>query len=273
MRGSGRSIAAVAFSAVLGGLCGAGLWSAWTTATADIVSLDSDEAIRTAPETTPDFAAVPIAETEAEVAAIRAPGPPVAVEYAQASAVAVNSIAAPAFRQAETVIRDYEPRVQFASDRGATGAMRNEISFGLNRPERARRAPAVRRNDTLASFRNLLEPAREVDRRGRWILFASDEQQAVGVNLLRSRAGEMRRMSWTADRVANVGDAQVGVGWRRGAFQAALSLVDREISIYGKSRDERFVAFTISIKPRGGVTNRQRDRMQPAPYAPRSNPR
>jgi len=62
----------MAFSAVLGGLCGAGLWSAWTTATADIVSLDSDEAIRTAPETTPDFAAVPIAETEAEVAALRA---------------------------------------------------------------------------------------------------------------------------------------------------------------------------------------------------------
>ena len=85
MRGSGRSIAAMTFSAVLGGLCGAALWSAWTTATADIVSLDADESIRTAPETTPDFSAVPIAETEAEVAAIRAPGPPVAVEYAQAS--------------------------------------------------------------------------------------------------------------------------------------------------------------------------------------------
>lgn len=260
-------------SAVLGGLCGAGLWSAWTTATADIVSLDADETIRTAPETTPDFSDVPIAETEAEVAAIRAPGPPVAVEYAQASAVAVNTITAPAFRQAEAVVRDYEPRVQFASDRRDNGAVRNEISFGLNRPDRARRAPPVRRNDSLAAVRNLLEPGREVDRRGRWILFASDEQQAVGVNLLRSRAGEARRMSWTADRVANVGDAQVGVGWRRGAFQAALSLVDREISIYGKSRDERFLAFTISIKPRAGASSRQRDRMQPAPYAPRSNPR
>lgn len=273
MRGSGRSIAAMAFSAVLGGLCGAGLWSAWTTATADVVSLDPDEAIRTAPETTPDFSAVPIAETEAEVAAIRAPGPPVAVEYAQATAVAVNTIAAPAFRQAETVVRDYEPRIQFASDRRDNGSVRNEISFGLNRPDRARRAPPARRNGALASFRNRLDPPREVDRRGRWILFASDDQQAVGVNLLRSRAGEMRRMSWTADRVANVGDAQVGVGWRRGAFQAALSLVDREISIYGKSRDERFVAFTISIKPRGGSSDRRRDRMQPAPYAPRSNPR
>ena len=263
----------MAVSAVLGGLCGAGLWSAWSTATADIVSLDADEAMRTAPETTPDFAAVPIAETEAEVAAIRAPGPPVAVEYAQASAVAVNRITAPAFRQAEAAVRDYEPRVQFASARAVSGSMRNEISFGLNRPERALRAPPARRNDALASFRNRLEAAPEADRRGRWILFASDEQQAVGVNLLRSRAGEARRMSWTADRVANVGDAQVGVGWRRGAFQAALSLVDREISIYGKSRGERFVAFTISIKPRGGSSNRQRDRMQPAPYAPRANPR
>lgn len=274
MRGSGRSIAAVAFSAVLGGLCGAGLWSVWTQATADIVSDDPDEAIRTAPETTPDFSAVPIAQPQAEVAAIRVAGPPAAVEYAQASAAAVNSFAAPAFRQAETVVRDYEPRIQFASDRRDNGTVRNEISFGLNRPERARRrAPPVRGNDTLASFRARLEPTREVERRGRWLLFASDDQQAVGINLARSRAGEIRRMSWTADRVATVGDAQVGVGWRRGAFQASLSLVDREISIYGKSRDERFMAFTISIKPRGAVTSRPRDQMQPTAYAPRANPR
>src|SRR4051812_25965733 len=125
MRGSGRSIAALTASAVLGGLCGASLFMAWTSATADIASDNPDEAIRTAPETIPDFSAVPVAETRAEVAAIRAPGPPVAVEYAQASAAAVNSLAAPAFRQVQGAMRDYEPRFQFASDQTDTGRIRN----------------------------------------------------------------------------------------------------------------------------------------------------
>ena len=65
---------------------------------------------------------------------------------------------------------------------------------------------------------------------------------------------------------------QAGIGWRRGSFQASLAFVDREISIYGKSRNEQFLAFTISIRPRTGSASRKRDRMQPEPYSPRANP-
>ncbi|MBX7248943.1 MAG: DUF2219 family protein [Caulobacteraceae bacterium] len=272
MRRSGKGIAALAASAVLGGLCGASLFMAWTSATADAIPDDLDEAIRTAPETNPDFSAVPIQPEAAQTVAIAAPRPPAAIEYAQASSVAVNAFAQASFRQAGQTMREYEPRVQFASTRGDNGSVRNEISLGLTKSARARRPAAPAGSNGLNQLRNSLEPSRDIERRGRWILFASDDQQAVGLNLLRSRDGELRRMSWTTDRVATVGDAQVGVGWRRGAFQASLALVDREISIYGKSRDERFLAFTISIKPRNAAADRRRDRMQPEAYAPRANP-
>jgi hypothetical protein len=272
LRRSGRSIAAIASGAVLALLGGAGLIAAWTQATADIVPDDPDEAIRTAPETLPDFSAVPIEEPQAEVAALRAPTPPVAVEYAQLSAATLDRVASPAFRQAGSAIRDYEPRIQIGGVERDAGGRYSEVSFGLNRPARVRRPAQTNGSNSLASVRDRLAPAREVERRGRWVLFASDDQQAVGLNLLRARSGEMARMSLTTDGVASVGDMQAGFGWRRGAFQASLAFVDREISIYGKSRDEQFLAFTISIRPRDAASGERRDRMQPAPYSPRANP-
>lgn len=272
LRRSGRSIAAIAAGAILGGLGGAGLIAAWTQATADAVPSDPDEAIRTAPETLPDFSDVPVEAAQAEVAALRADTPPEPIEYAQLTAGAVERVTAPAFRQAEGVIRDYEPRIKFDGRESATGSRYSEVSFGLNRPDRTRtRAPAASSN-SLASLAQRFQPSREVERQGRWVLFASDDQQAVGINLLRGRSGEMARVSLTTDKVATVGDMQAGVGWRRGSFQASLAFVDREISIYGKSRSEQFLAFTVSIRPRQGASSERRDRMQPAPYAPRANP-
>lgn len=272
MRRSGRSIAAIVAGAFLGGLGGAVLVAAWTQATADAVPSDPDEAIRTAPETIPDFSSVPIEDTQAEVAALRAETPPVAVEYAQLTANTVDRMTAPALRQAETAIRDYEPRIQFDTRNRDTGTRYSEVSFGLNRPDRVRARAAPQSANSLANLGARFQPTREVERQGRWVLFASDDQQAVGINLLRGRSGEMARLSLTTDRVATVGDMQAGVGWRRGSFQASLAFVDREISIYGKSRSEQFMAFTVSIRPRTGSASRQRDRMQPEPYAPRANP-
>lgn len=267
MRRSGRSIAAIAAGSVLAVMGGAGIVAAWTVATADIVSDDLDEAIRTAPETIPDFSAVPVETAQAEVAAVRTLTPPVAVEYAQFSAAAIDRAATPAFRQAEAAIRDYEPRLRFSGAPRPEGGVRSEVTLALGDTARVRRRAAP---TMLSGLRNRLEPSREVQRNGRWLLFASDDQQSVGLNLLRGRSGEMARMSWTTDKVAAVGDMQAGIGWRKGAFQASLAFVDREISIYGKSRDEQFVAFTISIKPRDSATGERRDRMQPRPYAPRS---
>lgn len=91
--------------------------------------------------------------------------------------------------------------------------------------------------------------------RGRWYLFAAADGRAVGMNIARDRDGDWSRQGWSSDPTSVVGEAQVGVGWRKGAMQASFGLVQREIKSQGvrnvrngKIEDEA-VAFTLSFKP------------------------
>jgi hypothetical protein len=90
--------------------------------------------------------------------------------------------------------------------------------------------------------------------RGRWYLFAAASGRAVGLNMLRGSEG-WDRAGWTTDPTSElVGDAQVGVGWRKGAVQTSLGVVHREVRgenmIFGqKTRDDTVAAFSFSIRP------------------------
>jgi hypothetical protein len=90
---------------------------------------------------------------------------------------------------------------------------------------------------------------------GRWYLFAAASGRAVGLNMLHD-GSDWNRAGWTTDATsALVGDAQVGVGWRRGALQTSLGYVHREMKgahmIWGQdTRQDSMVAFSLSIKPR-----------------------
>jgi hypothetical protein len=89
---------------------------------------------------------------------------------------------------------------------------------------------------------------------GRWYLFAAASGQAVGLNILRNDGG-WDRAGWTTDPTSTlVGDAQVGVGWRKGVLQTSFGYMHREIKgqhmIFGQqTREDSVVAFTLSIKP------------------------
>jgi hypothetical protein len=89
---------------------------------------------------------------------------------------------------------------------------------------------------------------------GRWYLFAAASGQAVGLNLMRNEDG-WNRAGWTTDPTSTlVGDAQVGVGWRKGILQTSLGYMHREVKgrhmIFGQqTREDSMVAFTLSIKP------------------------
>lgn len=90
---------------------------------------------------------------------------------------------------------------------------------------------------------------------GRWYLFAAASGRAVGLNMLRSEGG-WDRAGWSTDpSSALVGDAQLGVGWRKGAMQTSLGLIHREIKgehmIWGQeTKADSLVAFSFSVKPR-----------------------
>ena len=90
--------------------------------------------------------------------------------------------------------------------------------------------------------------------RGRWYVFAAADGRAVGLNLLHNSDG-WSRQGLTTDETVVVGEAQVGVGWRKGATQASLGLLHRKIKNVGgpgieqHKLDDQAVAFTLSIKP------------------------
>jgi len=90
--------------------------------------------------------------------------------------------------------------------------------------------------------------------RSRWYLFAATSGRAVGLNMLHGETG-WNRAGWTTDPAsALVGDAQLGVGWRRGPLQSSLGYVHREVKgdhmIFGQeTRKDSLLAFTLSIKP------------------------
>jgi hypothetical protein len=90
---------------------------------------------------------------------------------------------------------------------------------------------------------------------GRWYLFAAASGRAMGFNMLRDGANGLNR-SWSQDSSSTlVGDAQVGVGWRKGDVQTSFGFIHREVKgshmIFGQqTKDDSLVAFSFSVKPR-----------------------
>jgi Uncharacterized protein conserved in bacteria (DUF2219) len=90
--------------------------------------------------------------------------------------------------------------------------------------------------------------------RDRWYLFAAASGRAVGLNML-SQDGGWNRAGWSQDQTSSlVGDAQLGVGFRRGAMQTSFGYVHRTIkskeAIMGMdSKDDSVIAFSFSLRP------------------------
>nr|MEA2798387.1 hypothetical protein [Phenylobacterium sp.] len=90
--------------------------------------------------------------------------------------------------------------------------------------------------------------------RGRWYVFAAASGRAVGLNMLHGDTG-WDRAGWTTDPTsALIGDAQVGVGFRKGPMQTSLGYIHREVKgqnmLFGQeTKQDSMVAFSLTIKP------------------------
>lgn len=90
--------------------------------------------------------------------------------------------------------------------------------------------------------------------KGRWYLFAAASGRAVGLNMLHGDQG-WNRAGWTTDATSKLtGDAQVGVGWRKGAMQTSFGYIHREVKgqnmLFGVDpKSDSVVAFSLSIRP------------------------
>jgi len=86
--------------------------------------------------------------------------------------------------------------------------------------------------------------------KGRWFLFAAGSGQAFGLNLLRDPVRGWKPAGWSVERLAEFGKAQLGIGWRKGSRQIALSAARREISAYGISREDTVLGVTFTVSGR-----------------------
>ena len=90
--------------------------------------------------------------------------------------------------------------------------------------------------------------------KGRWYLFAAASGRAVGLNMLHGDTG-WDRAGWTTDQSSTlVGDAQVGVGWRKGSMQTSFGVLHREVKgehlYWGTATKPDTVAgVTFAIRP------------------------
>lgn len=94
--------------------------------------------------------------------------------------------------------------------------------------------------------------------RPRWYLYAAGSGRAVGYNFARTRDGDYARSGYTQDKGSFLGDASVGVAYRRGDVQTSVGIVYREIDAGKGLRgmdgldtdlDEGLVAFQMTIRP------------------------
>lgn len=83
---------------------------------------------------------------------------------------------------------------------------------------------------------------------GRWYVFAAASGRAVGYNFTGS-LNRLQRSGVSTDTGSYIGDAQAGMGWRKGALQASFGYVQRKVKSHGIKEEDNFVALTLSIKP------------------------
>ncbi|WP_297804070.1 lipid A-modifier LpxR family protein, partial [uncultured Brevundimonas sp.] len=63
----------------------------------------------------------------------------------------------------------------------------------------------------------------------RWYIFASGSRRAVGYNLTRGTDGALHREGLSQDVGHTLGDAAIGVAWRRGPVQSSVGIAYREV--------------------------------------------
>jgi hypothetical protein len=89
---------------------------------------------------------------------------------------------------------------------------------------------------------------------GRWYVFAAASGRAMGLNM--QKDGRSWDRAWSQDAASTlVGDAQVGVGWKKGPMQTSFGYIHREVKgdhmLWGQeTKDDSMVAFSLAIKPR-----------------------
>jgi hypothetical protein len=160
-----------------------------------------------------------------------------------------------------TLTRRWPGAVSFRTERGIEFDVAPHAGLGVGSAGGQAEGGAMltvsksREQQALERLRDLgVQDGSSFGDKGRWYLFAAASGRAVGLNMLKGENG-WDRAGWTTDPTgALVGDAQVGVGWRKGDMQSSFGVIHREVKgkhmVFGqKTHDDTVAAFTFSFRP------------------------
>lgn len=159
-----------------------------------------------------------------------------------------------------TLVRSWPRAVRFAE-----GGLEFDVSphAGVGVSRRGGQAEAgamltvgqAREREAVEALKDIgVRDGGEYGDKGRWYLFAAASGRAVGLNVMRDEGG-WNREGWSTDPTAAlIGDAHVGVGWRKGDLQSSFGVIHREIKGEHRAfavgtREDTVAAFTFSIRP------------------------
>jgi hypothetical protein len=169
---------------------------------------------------------------------------PTPIQWAEGASSDTAAWAQPRLNGVAALAGKYEPRFDMHMVRKGD-VEQAQLEVSLER-KAAPREPIISRLGFVAAT------SPKVRQKGHWFLFAAGGSNAVGINLLNDPQGQLRRAGWSSEHVAAVGSGQLGIGWRRGPLQASFGAVQRELSAYGRTVNEKFLAFTLSFTPGAG---------------------
>lgn len=169
--------------------------------------------------------------------------------------------ARPTFAAVKGAAADYEPKFKFQMRRQGQGS-EAQVQVSLGKAE-APRSPA----NIISRLGFIPQPMpAAVQKKGRMFLFAAVNTDAVGYNILRGPEGELRRVGFSAEKLAASGESQAGIGWRKGPVQASFGYIERRISEYGAHARQRFLGFTFSFRPSRAPSTRSLEDERRARY-------
>jgi hypothetical protein len=247
---SSKSIASVLGLLGVAGIGAAALVYAVAGASADVSGADPDQAIITnrlelamPPQTRMEALERKVEDEQSLASAIHPK--PTPIQWAAAGSSQTATWAQPRLNGVASFAGKYEPRFDLHMVRkGDTDQAQLEVS--LERKAAAASIPIATRLGLVSTT-----PPR-VREKGHWFAFAAGGSNAVGINWLNDPQGQLRRAGWSSEHVAAVGSGQLGIGWRKGPLQASFGAVERELSAYGQSVNQKFLAFTLSFSPGAG---------------------
>lgn len=80
----------------------------------------------------------------------------------------------------------------------------------------------------------------------RWVVYIGPGDSTVALNFLDDGFGWNRRLGYE-DNV-DLGDAQLGIGYRRGTMQWGFGYLHRSLNVENVRTDQGYLAFTFSMK-------------------------